>query len=412
MEAVRSLGGMRRLGPAPLLSAVLAVAAASYVAWSTEGVLLPRWLPLTISYRAAWFVLTALLMAVVTVRRHALRPIDALAVLATTAMAVTSVYETGAVPMRDLEIYLRAGERFLEGEVIYLGAPVVGPPADPSELPFLYPPLTLPLFGTFALVPRPIALAVWSLGSLGVVLTGLRLVGVPWRWTAALLLWPPVFQALWAGNVAPIAFGLFAAGPRFAVGLPLSALFKLYNGLTALWLLRERRWQAALGAAALLATLVVAGLPVTGLGRWSEWLAGLGHYGASQDLVTDLYGMALPRYLPGAVALGVAAGVTVAALAPAGAASLGRLGLATVVASPSLFTHGFLFALPAFATLGLPWLLATLAVTGGPAQGLAWWLPVALVVTGWAMPSLRRVVPVDAPDPLGGAEGPWPGRPR
>jgi hypothetical protein len=409
---MRAVRGARRDGESggPIVTAGLAIATAAYLLWSTEGVSLPAPLPAGLSYRAAWIAVAALVAAVITVRSRRLRPIDLLAAVAIAAFVVSAAHESGARPMRDLELYLRAAERFVRGEVVYLATPIAVPPADQADLPFLYPPVTLPLFAALAALPPAAAVAAWGAGSLAAAVIGLRLIGVSWRWTVLLLLSPPFFHGLWAGNVAPLAFALFAAGPRLAAALPLSAVFKLYNGLTALWLVRERRWGAIAGATAIVAGAVSLSLPITGVARWAEWLDGLGHYQTSQGVVPDLLGMALPHFLPAPVALALAVAFLLAALAVGGRDSLARLGLATVVASPSLFTHGFLFALPAFLGLQVPWALAALGVVGGPAQGAAWWIPVAVVVASWTIASLRRSGSGGEVDPLAGADGPWPRR--
>jgi hypothetical protein len=76
---------------------------------------------------------------------------------------------------------------------------------------------------------------------------------------------------------------------------------------------------------------------------------------------------------------------------------LARFGLATVVASPSLFSHGWLVALPAFLGLRAVALWLAVGITS-VAPGPGWWLAVVLVVVASAVPALRR--------PTG---GPWPG---
>ena len=75
---------------------------------------------------------------------------------------------------------------------------------------------------------------------------------------------------------------------------------------------------------------------------------------------------------------------------------LARFGVATVVASPSLFTHGFLVALPAFLGLRPIAALARLGFTS-VAPGLGWWLSIVLVVVASVATVLRR-----------SAGGPWP----
>ncbi|MGZ6340139.1 MAG: hypothetical protein ACXWNG_07215 [Candidatus Limnocylindrales bacterium] len=78
----------------------------------------------------------------------------------------------------------------------------------------------------------------------------------------------------------------------------------------------------------------------------------------------------------------VAIGVTLLALMSHERHVLGRLSLSSVVASPSLWSHGFVFAIPAFLELRGPWfwLVAGLLCAGqGPGPQLA----LAVAVGSW-----------------------------
>ncbi len=75
---------------------------------------------------------------------------------------------------------------------------------------------------------------------------------------------------------------------------------------------------------------------------------------------------------------------------------LARFGVATVVGSPSLFSHGFVVALPAFLELRPVGLWLAIGLTS-VAPGLGWWLAIGLVVVASFATVLRR--------PTG---GPWP----
>jgi hypothetical protein len=157
-------------------------------------------------------------------------------------------------------------------------------------------------------------------------------------------------------------------------------------------------------------------LPFTGLDQWREWLAGLDLFARSQPLVPDyLYGIALQRWLPPAVALALGVAVLGLALVPRGLDGLARLGLATPVLSPSVFVHGFLVAVPAFLALrpAVLW-LALAAMSFG--QSAWWWVGPAIAVASWGLPALRRADrggvadrtrAATVPDPLAGAPGPW-----
>ncbi|HEY4632933.1 MAG TPA: glycosyltransferase 87 family protein [Candidatus Limnocylindrales bacterium] len=257
--------------------------------------------------------------------------------------------------------------------------------------------------------------ATWAGASVTALLVAMRAIGIAPLWLPAFLLWRPAFDGLWAGNVAPFMFALFAIGPWFGAALPLSASFKLYNGIAALWLVRTRRWRAIATAAAIVATIVLVTLPLTGIDLWSEWLAGLGYYQQSQTAVPGLYGMSLASWFPAAVVLVLGVGVIAFALVPAGREGLARLGLATIVASPSLFTPGFLWAVPAMAMASLTIALASFVVMAGPAQWLAWWIPIGVMLVAWVAPGMRRTADaglVSLEDPFADHSSPWPTAPH
>jgi hypothetical protein len=244
------------------------------------------------------------------------------------------------------------------------------------------------------------------------VVWSLRLLGLSWRWVAVGLLWPPIEQGLFTGNVAAPSLLLLALAPRLVGGLVLGGLLKPQNGVMALWLLRERAWRSlAVGLGALLAIVVVT-LPFTGIGLWADWVTGLFAYQESQSNLSGLYGVGLGRYLPFSLFAAAAVIVTLLALVPRGRESLGRLGLASAVASPSLWSHGFVVAIPAFLRLraSLCWLALGLLCTGDfPGPQLALALPVAAWVAGGL--GLREIARPDELHPLGRLVEPWPDSP-
>jgi hypothetical protein len=282
-------------------------------------------------------------------------------------------------------------------------------PADLSEYPFLYPPLTLPLFGFLSALPLPLTAALWTGASLAAVLLGFRLIGIDWRWSLLLLAWPPVLQGLWVGNVALLLFLLFAAAPRLPGGLVASVAFKLYSAIGVLWLVRERRWADLAAGVAIVVAVAAITAPLVPAGLWVDWVRGLALYQESQAVLPDyLYGLGLGRWLPQLVVAIV--GLLVIAMAvrgPSPRERLARLGMATIVASPSLFAHGFLVGLPSFLALrtGLVWLVLGITACS---PGLAWWLAPLLAVAAWVAPALRRLPDPDPWHPLGWRLEPWP----
>jgi len=174
-------------------------------------------------------------------------------------------------------------------------------------------------------------------------------------------------------------------------------VFKAYTGLAGVWLARERRWRALAAGIASLAALAVLTLPLTGADAWADWLDGLATYRTSQQAVSGLYGFGLMRYLPEAAFLALAAAATLAALRARGIESLGRFGVATAVAGPSLFGHGMLVAVPSLLSLRAVWL----------------WLAVGIVAVSWVAPAMRREASGARAEseplhPLAPGLGPWP----
>ena len=368
-----------------------------------------------VRYWAVWLALSVAVLAAATATARRLRPahprlrpIEALAVLAVLAMLMTDVTMAWQ-PLRDLEIYLRAGHAFLDGRPVYDRVPLLVQPDDRALYPFLYPPCTLPLFGALAMLPRAIAQAIWVSASVALGLTALRFFGLPRRWLLPALIWPPLFQGLWVGNVTVPALSLFALAPWFGAGLALGAVFKAYTGLAGLWLARERRWRSLALGLGLLAVLVALTLPLTGAGAWRDWLDGLAAYRSSQAAVPGLYGFGLMRYVPEAVFVAAAVAAVLAALWARGKESLARFGVATAVAGPSLFGHGLLVAVPALLSMRAAWLWLAVGLLSVP-DGAQWWLAIAVLGASWAVPAMRRdaAVPDEPLHPLPPGSGPWP----
>jgi len=338
-----------------------------------------------------------------------LAPLPVAAIVVVTAMLATDVTAFWTQPLRDLGVYLKAGEAWLSGAPVYSQTPLAERPADLSNYPFLYPPVTLPLFGALSAVPWPLASALWVGASFAAVLYGLRRIGLAWRWCVLMLAWPPVAQGLYVGNVALPLFALFAAAVARPAMLVVPPIFKLYSGVAALWLLRREHLRDLLSGAGLVLAVSLVSIPVLGAGLWASWFGALQTYQVSQRLLPQyLYGFGLGRYLP-LVALAVlAALVTILALrARERREQLSRLGVATVVASPSLFPHGWLVALPALLRLDSIWFWLAFGLTAC-APGLAWFAALLIVGASWFVPAMRKR-PVDDPwHPLGAAAMAWP----
>jgi hypothetical protein len=364
-----------------------------------------------IPFPPVWLALACGSLVVWRVRRGAIGPIVAAAIITVTAMLMTDVASVWTQGIRDIEIYLKAGVRWLGGAPVYMQVPLDVPPADLSNYPFLYPPVTLPLFGALGALLEPLAVGIWLTASLGALIVGLRRVGLRWRWCFVLLLWPPIVQGLWVGNVAIPLFVFFAVAPWRPAALAVGPVFKVYSGIAALWLLRRNHWRELVVAIAAGIAIAAASLLIVNVRLWSEWLVGLQVYQESQRLLPNLYGFGLARYIPFAAFAAIAVVVLILALRAAGRRDqLARLGVATVVGSPSLFSHGFLVALPALFRLDTAWFWLAFGITAC-APGPAWFAAVAIVVVSWFVPSMRKRT-ADEWHPLGASVRPWPDAPR
>ncbi|HEY0443206.1 MAG TPA: glycosyltransferase 87 family protein, partial [Candidatus Limnocylindrales bacterium] len=317
------------------------MAVAAYILFATIDWNVPY--PGALPFGPLWAGATVAIVGLWIATRHRASALHLVAMGAVAAMALTDVSYLATQGLRDLHLYLRAGQHFLDGSPVYLDRLFTQRPADLADYPFLYPPLTLPFFAALARLPTVVVDVGWFAASLAAAVATLRLFGLAWRWALLFLVWPPFFQGLQVGNVA-VPLGLvFALAPWFGAGLVIAAVFKVYSGIAALWLVRERRLaQLAIGVAIVVVAGVVT-LPFVGPQRWAEWWAGLGWFRDSQPLLADyLYGFGLPRYLPTFLALAIAGVVAVLAVRARGRDGLARLGLATAVASPSLYAHGLI----------------------------------------------------------------------
>jgi hypothetical protein len=330
----------------------------------------------------------SLVVALVRPLAPRLRPAEGLAILAVLAMLMTDVTMAWQ-PLRDLTIYLRAGRAFLDGGSVYSQTPLLVQPEDRSLYPFLYPPLTLPLFAALALLPQAIAQAVWVGASVALGLWALRLFGLPTRWLPAAVVWPPLFQGLWVGNVAVPLLPLFALGPWLGAGLVAAGVFKPYSAVAGAWLLRGRGRRQLVAGIAVVAVLALLTVPLTGPRAWSDWVGGLRAYTASESALPGLYGFGLLRFLPALACVALAVLALWVAWESRGLQSLARFGVATVVASPSVFGHAMLITVPAMLTLRTVWLWLAIGFLSTP-DGLQWWLAVLVVAASWLVPPMRR----------------------
>lgn len=303
----------------------------------------------------------------------------------------------------DLNVYLGSAGRWLDGGHPYMTAAVSSWPSGPRNDFFLYPPPLLPVFGLLSRLPdAPVALG-FTAAMVACAYKATRCLGLSRTYSLAMLTFPPVMIGFESGNIASLTFLLFAAAVRSGGTLVVDGLFKVQAGAPALWLIRGRRWRGVLtGSVAVLAVVLVT-LPIVGLDSWRAWLDSLGYRATSQAAVPALYGYSYAKLLPGEVYSLLCAAFLGLALLFRGRPGLAALGLVSIFASPSLWPHGFVFALPA--VLMLESGAAVWMILGAGAFGPNMWL---LFMAGWVAILGARRMPAGRLHPLQGSDGPWP----
>ncbi|MGZ6267311.1 MAG: glycosyltransferase 87 family protein [Candidatus Limnocylindrales bacterium] len=303
----------------------------------------------------------------------------------------------------DLNVYLGASERWMNGGGAYMSAVLSEWPSSARADFFLYPPPLLPFFALVSQLPAAPVAAAWTAFQLACWYRAFRIVGLAPNLSLLLLAFPPVMIGLESGNVAGLTFLLFVAAVRAGGALVVDGIFKVQSGIPVLWLLRERRWRGLLAGTAAISAIVVLTLPIVGVDAWRAWWAGLGYRASSQALADALFGYSYAMSLPAPVYVGACAALTAVALSLRGRRGLAALGLASIFASPALWPHGFVFALPA--VLMLESGTAVWLVLGAGAFGPNMWL---LFGAGWLAVLAARRLPAGRLHPLAGTDGPWP----
>ena len=264
----------------------------------------------------------------------------------------------------DIEIPLRAADRWLAGQPTYLAEAFTAPPG--VDLPFLYPPFTLPFLAAFDALPRGLVDLAGVAGLLACGVFACRRLAIPWVWVPLLIAWPPFSEGIFSGNVQIALFAAFAylvfrpgglpwrprprdLSDRATSDLMVSGLSTFIGAIKITqphaWVFALRhRWRAAVAGAVVAALVVLATLPLTGIGTWWDWLAQLR---LANDPAWAPGGIAMSRYLPNGVGLAIAIGCVAAVPFVPWRSAGAWIGLLSVVGSLSLHTFGLLFLLPA-----------------------------------------------------------------
>jgi hypothetical protein len=328
-------------------------------------------------------------------------PVRTLEILAVVVAVVGGIVVLLTHPlMVDLEIPLRAAERWVHGGEPYLASAFTAP--EGYGLPFLYPPPVLPLLAALLALPRAMVEIAWLAATLGASIFVVRRLGVPWRAVPIVLCWVPFAEGLVGGNAQVLLVAAFAAvffdrpagpwrpaprdprdGGRPAVieGVlaAVTPALKLTQPHAWAALLRRRPWAALLGLA-VAGGAALATLPLVGVGAWQAWIAQLGR---AADPAWALRGSSLVELLPGLLSP-VATGLTVLLVMLVPTRRLGAAaGLLLVLGTPSLRSYGALFMLPAM--LGVRRdvaLVAAILVGTGVMAGM--WAGILLVTLAFA----------------------------
>ena len=264
----------------------------------------------------------------------------------------------------DMEIPLRAAERWQAGGQPYLASAFTSPPG--ATQPFLYPPYLVPFFALLTAVPRFLVGSVAVGVMLGASIAACRRLGVPWVWLPLVLAWPPFAETIYGANIQTLLFAAFVflfyragaapwrpqvrdvadpteSAPFMGVLATLVGAIKISQPHPWLYVLR-RRPRAALVGALVVVLVVAATVPLTGINLWFDWIAQLRLAG---DPTWDLGGFASPRFLPPGMGLGVAAACLAAVWFVPRDRAGAWIGVLSVVGSLSLHIFGLLFLVPA-----------------------------------------------------------------
>jgi len=302
----------------------------------------------------------------------------------------------------DLEIPLRAAERFAAGGEPYLASAFSSPPG-PTQ-PFLYPPYVLPPLVPLTALPRVVVQVPWTLLLLGAAVATCRRLGIG-RWTPLVLAWPPFAEPLFGGNVQVLLFAAFVwlfhrpptdgnsadrdlRSPRerpvwLGVLASSVAAIKVSQPHAWIYLLRERPVAAMIGFV-LVAGFAVAMLPFTGIESWLDWLAQVRR---AQDPTWELGGFAIANFAPTVGFVVAIAFVGLLAIVPRRDAGA-WVGILATAGAFSLHIFGLLFLLPAMLRIRRE-LALTAAIFVATYSYEGSWAGIALVGLAFAAGTLR-----------------------
>jgi hypothetical protein len=282
----------------------------------------------------------------------------------------------------DFRVFYVAAEAVLRGNSVF-------PPVDDPTLldgrAYVYPPFLAVLLAPLTAVSMDtaglIVMVALVLAALAVpVVVGVR----DWRCVGIVLLWPPVISAIQTGSISiPLALAAalvwrFRRKPvRAGVALGAALAAKLLLWPIALWLAATRRWSAVAWAAACSAVLVLGSWAVVGFDGLAEYPGLLQRLSrVMDDRGYTVYALAREFDVPSQVARALWVGV-----------ALGLLACVVLVVRRGNEAAGFVLAIAAsLACTPVVWLhyfslLLVVVAVAQPRLGLAWFVPLGLVLT-------------------------------
>jgi len=319
----------------------------------------------------------------------------------------------------DLEIPLRAADRWLAGEPPYLASAFTSPPG--ATQPFLYPPYTLPFFAILTAAPRvPLEVIAAGLMLAASIVAGRRL-AIPWVWLPLVLVWPPFAEGIFGANIqmllfAAFAFLFYARGgepwlprPREVADPAESGV--LIGGLATLvgsikvsqlqpWIyVLHHRPRAAIGGAIAIVLVAAVTLPLTGIGVWFDWIDQLR---LASDPTWDLGGFALTRLFPSAVSIVIAVVCLIAVWFVPRRDAGAWVGLLSVIGALSLHVFGLVFLVPAMLVIRRELaLIAAICIATYSYEGA--WAGILLVTVAFALKTRSASMPRPSDRPLSAA---------
>ncbi len=330
----------------------------------------------------------------------------ALAVLIDSAVTVLSYFPVGL----DVVIPLQAAERWLAGGTVYVADGFTNPELLP---PFLYPPFVLPFFAPLTVLPEMAVRWPWLVVETLVGIWVCRRLAISWRAMPLVLLWAPLLDGIWGGNVQLFLFAAFVAvfwkAPQHHDHHPeprdldiremvTPHLGRLAAAVASFKVTQAQAWLAILGRsprAALLGLvpwvlLVVVTLPWVGVDLYRAWLE---QAARASDPTWPAMGPSLLVYLPGIVFGGLTLASFGLALWIRGWDTGIWLGLLILLVTPNMHVQSALFLLPAMLRIRLEFaLLAAMLTSTHTTEG--WWLGIAIVVgamlAGERLPIMRE----------------------